>query len=163
MGLLPSFFGLPQPICFFLATYYFCGPVDHYSCHSGLLVFTLLFSLPIFFILMGFFCHWAPLSKVGINIQPHEHMNCSCNSYANIKRYSFLSFFRRVFWTMGPPYFLSCHEQGCPFEFPSLAVILKHNFYFINNMLLLTANTLPPFTSLLLSLALGLFPFPSFS
>ena len=57
MGLLPSFFGLPWPICFFLATYYFCEPIDHYSYHSGLLVFTLLFSLLIFFILLGFFCH----------------------------------------------------------------------------------------------------------
>ena len=72
IGLLPSFFGLPQPICFFLATYYFCGPVDHYSYHSSLLVFTLLFSLLIFFILLGFFCHWSlgPLVKSG-------HQQCS--------------------------------------------------------------------------------------
>ena len=47
-------------------------------------------------------------------------------------------------------------------EFPSLPVILEHNFYFINMMLLLTADPLPPFMSLLLSLVLGLFPFPSF-
>ena len=163
IGLLPSLFGLPWPICFFLATDYFCGPVDHYSYHSGLLVFALLFSLPIFFILLGFFCHWAPLLKVGINIQPPEHMNCSYNSYASTKRYSFLSFFGWFFEQWAPTYFLSCHEQGCPFEFPNLTAILKHNFCFINTMLLLTANPLQPFTSLLLSLALGLFPFPSFS
>ena len=35
----------------------FCGPVDHYSCHSGLLVFALLLSLLIFFIFFGFFFH----------------------------------------------------------------------------------------------------------
>ena len=75
IGLVPSFFGLPQPIYFFLATYYFCGSVDHYSCHSGLLVFSLLFPLLIFFILLGFFCLWAPLSKVGINNAQLENVS----------------------------------------------------------------------------------------
>ena len=66
-GFTPSFFGLPQTICFFLATHYICEPIDHYSYHSGLMFFTLLFSLHIFFILLGSFCNWVILSKVGIN------------------------------------------------------------------------------------------------
>ena len=66
-GFTPSFFGLPQPICFFLASHYICEPINHYSYHSGLIVFTLLFSLHIFFILLGSFCNWAILSKVSIN------------------------------------------------------------------------------------------------
>ena len=62
-----SFLGFLGPFAFFLATYYFCGLVDHHSYHSGLMVFILLFSVSISFILLGFFCHWALLSKVGIN------------------------------------------------------------------------------------------------
>ena len=60
--LITSFLGLPWPICFFFSTNYFCEPADHYSCHSDLLVFALIFSLPIFFILLGFIYHW-PLYK----------------------------------------------------------------------------------------------------
>ena len=38
-------------------------------CHSSLMVFILLlFFFSTFFILLGFFCHWAFLSKIGINI-----------------------------------------------------------------------------------------------
>ena len=62
-GFTTSFLGLPQPIFFFFTTYYFCEFADHYSCHSALLGFALLFSLPIFFILLGFFCHWAFCQK----------------------------------------------------------------------------------------------------
>ena len=60
----------------------------------------------------------------------------------------FASFFEQ--WA--PPYFLSCHEQCSLFEFPSLAVILKHNICFINTILLLAADPLSPFTLLLFSL-----------
>ena len=45
------------------ATLLFFRPVDHYSCHSDLMVFTLLFSFSTFFILMGFFCHRVLLPK----------------------------------------------------------------------------------------------------
>ena len=60
-----SFLGLPWPICFFFVTFFFffCRPVNHYSCCSGLLVFASLFSLPIFFILLGFFSHCAFCQK----------------------------------------------------------------------------------------------------
>ena len=79
----------------------FCGPVDHYSCHSSLMVFILLFSFSIFFILLGFFCHWTLLSKVSINIQLPEHMSCSCSSYANIYIYN-LFFFSTSFLNNEP-------------------------------------------------------------
>ena len=62
-GFTTSFFGFPQPICLLFTTYYFCGLADHYSCHSSLLGFTLLFSLLIFFILLSFFCHWVLCQK----------------------------------------------------------------------------------------------------
>ena len=92
-------------------------------------------------------------------------MNCRANSYANtfLLLLSFFFFFGKFFEHWAPPYYLSCHEQGYLFEFPSLVVILEHNFYFINTMPLLTADPMPPFMSLLLSLVLGIFPFPSFS
>jgi len=67
-GFTTLFLELPRPIFFFFATYYFCGPTNHYSCHSGLLVFTLLFSLPIFSILLGFFCHWAFCQKWALTL-----------------------------------------------------------------------------------------------
>ena len=57
MGLLLHSLSFLGPFASSLPLIIFCGPVDHYSYHSGLLVFTLLFSLPIFFILLGFFCH----------------------------------------------------------------------------------------------------------
>ena len=74
----------------------------------------------------------------------------------------FHGFFER--WT--PPYFLSYYEQACLFEFSSLAIILKHNLCFINAMLLLTADPLPPFTSLLFVSAFSFsfsHTFPTFS
>ena len=67
MGLLLHSISFLSPFAFFLATYYFRGPIDHNSHHFGLMIFALLFSLPIFFILLGFFCHWTLLSKMGIN------------------------------------------------------------------------------------------------
>ena len=48
LGFLDSF-------AFSQATYYFSGPIDHYFCHSGPIVFILLFFFSIFFILLGFF------------------------------------------------------------------------------------------------------------
>ena len=69
MGLLLHSLGFLDLFFFFFGHLLFCGPVDHYSCYSGLMVFILLFSFSIFFILLGFFCNWALLSKVGINIQ----------------------------------------------------------------------------------------------
>ena len=101
---------------------------------------------------------------MGINIQPLEYMNCSYGSYANKKSLPFLPlFFRGIFEQLAPPNFLSCHEQCYIFEFPNLAIILKHSFCFINTMLLLMTDPLHPFRSSLLSLVLKLIPFPSFA
>ena len=68
MGLLLHSLGLPQPVCFLWGHLLFYGPMNHYSCHSGSMVFTLLLSFFAFFILLGFFCHWSILSKKG-----HQH------------------------------------------------------------------------------------------
>ena len=73
-GFTTSFIGLPRPICFFFATHYFCGSADHYSCHSGLLVFALLFALPIFFVLLGFFCHWVFCQKWASTFSPLSNL-----------------------------------------------------------------------------------------
>ena len=67
MGLLLHSLAL-GPFAFFGALLLFCRPVDHYSCHLGLMVFFFFLTLPIllsspFFILLGFFCYWALLPK----------------------------------------------------------------------------------------------------
>ena len=57
---------------------------------------------------------------------------------------------------MGPNllYFFSCHEQCCLFKFPSLAVILKHSFRFINSIPYPMADPSHPFMSVLMTLVL---------
>ena len=94
-------------------------------------------------------------------------MNYSYDSCANRKEkkkslFSFLSlfFFTGFFEQWAPPYFLSCCEQCCLFEFPSFVVILKNRLRFINTLPLLTTDPLHLFTSSLLSLILKLIPFP---
>ena len=58
-----GFFGM---FAFFGATLLFCGLMDHYSYHSSSMIFTMLFSFFTFFLLLGFFYHWAILPKMGI-------------------------------------------------------------------------------------------------
>ena len=48
-------------------------------------------------------------------------------------------------------YIYSCREQCCPYEFPSLAVILKHNRHFINFIPFLMADTSLPFVPALMT------------
>ena len=48
-------------------------------------------------------------------------------------------------------YIYFCHKQCCPFEFPSLAVILKHSRCFINFIPFLMANPSPPFVLALMT------------
>ena len=62
------------------------------------------------------------------------------------------SFPSRAFWIVVPTlhihiysYVYFCCEQCYPFEFPSLAVILKHNYHFINFISFLMADPSPPF------------------
>ena len=66
MGLVLRSSRLPRSIYFLLGHLLFHGPIDHYSYHFGPIVFLLLLSFSIFFILLGFFYHWALLSKMGI-------------------------------------------------------------------------------------------------
>ena len=69
-GLTTSLFGaLLGPFAFFGAFLLLYRPVNHYSCHFGPMVFTLLLSFSISFVLLGFFCHWALLPKISINIE----------------------------------------------------------------------------------------------
>ena len=80
-------------------------PMDHYSYHLGLIVLSYFANSSSFtlFLLLGFFLLLGLLAKVCINIQPLEHMNCSCSSYANKKYFPiFFSFFLRVFSNNGP-------------------------------------------------------------
>ena len=127
------FLGLPWPIYFFFTSCYFHGPTGYQSYHIGPLGL-----LPNFFyhfashfllisLIVGLLMLLGLFSKMSINIQPPEHMDCSCNSYENIYANFFCKFFKQ--WTL--PCFLFCHEQACLFEFTSLAVILKHNLHFI--------------------------------
>ena len=88
-------------------------------------------------------------------------MERSCGSYMNKRPFclsyfssfsSFAGFFEQ--WT--PSYihfFFSCREQCCPFEFPSLTVILKHSHRFINFIPLLMADPLPSFVPALMTWA----------
>ena len=65
-GLTTSFFRASSTLfAFFGATFLFCGPMDHYSYHSSPMFVTLLLSFSTIFILLGFFCPWALLSKNG--------------------------------------------------------------------------------------------------
>ena len=51
-----------------------------------------------FLYIVGFLLPLGILSKVGINIQPLKHTNCSCNSYVNTwKFFLFFLFFRGFF------------------------------------------------------------------
>ena len=51
-------------------------------------------------------------------------------------------------------FFISCHEQCYLFEFPSLAVILKHSIRFINSIPYPMADPSHPFASSLMMLIL---------
>ena len=57
MGLLLHSLELPRPVCFLWGHLLFCGLVNYYFCHSGLMVFTLLLSFSTLLILLSFFCH----------------------------------------------------------------------------------------------------------
>ena len=48
-------------------------------------------------------------------------------------------------------YIYFCREQCCLFEFPSLAIILKHSCCFINFIPFLMANLSPPFVPALMT------------
>ena len=93
-------------------------------------------------------------------------MKRSYGSYVNEKTsLPFLSFhllfFRGLFEQWSLPYtyiyihiyiyIYSCREQYCLFEFPSLAVILKHNRRFINFIIFLMADPSPHFVPALMT------------
>ena len=62
-----SFLGLSRTIYFFFNSFYFCGPSDHYSYHSGLLGFALLIFSSYFLHIVGLLLPLGLLAKVGIN------------------------------------------------------------------------------------------------
>ena len=78
MGLLLHSLGLPQPVCFLWSHLLFCGPMDHYSCHSGLMIFILLLSLSYFFLIVGLLLLLGPFVENG-----HQQLLsiavCICN------------------------------------------------------------------------------------
>ena len=120
-------------------------------------------------VLLGFFLLLGLFAKVCINIQLPKHMKCYCDSYANKKRLFFFSVFSSsflflcgLFRTIVPAlFFFSCLEQCCLFEFPNLAIILKHSFHFINSVPYPMDDLLRPFVSALMSLVLKQIPFTS--
>ena len=95
-GLTTSFFGLPQPVYFFFTSIlllWACQPSilplglpainpTISACWACFLILV-LFSLSHLFYIVGILPLLGPLSKVGINIQPPEQMDCSWNSYTN--------------------------------------------------------------------------------
>ena len=78
MGLLLHSLGLLQLVCFLWSHLLFCGPMDHYSCHFGLMIFILLLSLSYFFHVVGLLLLLGPFVKNG-----HQHLLsatvCICN------------------------------------------------------------------------------------
>ena len=88
-------------------------------------------------------------------------MKRSCGSYVNKIPFclsyfsfffSFVGFFEQ--WTLYIYiFFFSFREQCCPFDFPSLAVILKHSRRFINFIPLLMVDLSPSFVSALMTWA----------
>ena len=86
IGLLLHSLGFLGPFTPFLPFFILVGllainPVIS-SCWACFLI-ALLFSLSHLFYIVGFLLLLGPLSKVVINIQAPEHMDCSCNSYVN--------------------------------------------------------------------------------
>ena len=89
-------------------------------------------------------------------------MKHSCDLYVNKRLsyllclsfiFSFVGFFEQ--WTLTCTYvyiFFFCHEQCCLFEFPSLAVILKHSRRFINFIPHLMTDPSYPFVPVLTTL-----------
>ena len=68
MGLLLHSLELPWPVCFLWSHFvilWACGPLFLTFRLNGL--YFAIFFLHSFFILLGFFCHWALLPKMGIN------------------------------------------------------------------------------------------------
>ena len=90
-------------------------------------------------------------------------MKRSFNSYVNEKLscpfclsvfFSFTSFLNNgpyLAYTYIYIYIYFCREQCCPFEFPSLAVILKHSCHFINFIPFLMVDSSPPFMPALMT------------
>ena len=133
-GLTTSFLGLPRPIYFLLG---------HLLSFVGLLtiILVILAQWSLFYYSLspsfsycwassavGLFCQkWvSTFNPLSIWIALAIHMRIYIYIYIyickNLFSLSFVFFFEQ--WAM--PYFLSCHEHGCLFEFPSLAVILLH-------------------------------------
>ena len=131
-----SFLASLSPLASSRPIYLFVGPMIHYSCRLGLMGF-LLFILSI---LCGPH-YWAFLSAWASTNGPQHLAPWTYEMFlrficewkgvsALLSSFFFFSFFSRVFFKLWTPsysyiYSPSCREQGCLFEFPSLAVIFK--------------------------------------
>ena len=142
------------------------GPVIHYSCRLGLMVFFYPFANSFLSVWLGFSLplglpKWpSTFSPLNIWSIPAVHMWIK----TFLPSLSFhLLFFCGLFEQWSLPYthiyihtyiyiyIYSCCEQCCLFGFPNLAVILKHSRRFINFILFLMGNSLPPFVPALMT------------
>jgi len=81
---------------------------------------------------------------------------CEQKTFLSFLFFLFL-FLHGFFRTLGPTYlyiYFSCCEQCCLFEYPSLAIILKHSFRFINSICYPMGDPSHPFMSVLITLVL---------
>ena len=132
-----SFLASLSPLAFSRHMYIFVGPVTHYSCHLGLMGFFAIYSVNFLWSSsLGSSVCWAstngPQHLAPWTYETFLRFICEWKGDSTILLSSFFfSFFAGLFflklWTLSYSYIdpPSCCEQGCLFEFPSLAVIFK--------------------------------------
>ena len=164
MGLLLLYLGSFRPTCFFRGPFVILWAYDPSFLPFGLNGFSLNLLSLFYPYCWASSCYWAfpkwasPFSPLSIWSAPAVHMWTKDFLLLPVFPFFFLFFpFVGFFEQWAPPYyyyFSSCHEQCCLFEFPSLAVILKYSFRFINSMPYPIGNSSHPFVSTLITLVL---------
>ena len=124
-----------SPLAFSRPMYTFVGPVTHYSCRLGLMVLFAIYTVnSLWPSLLGFSICWAstngPQHLAPWTYETFLRFICEWKDASTLFSSSFFfSFFAFFFKLWAPSYSYiypsSCCEQGCLFEFPSLAVIFK--------------------------------------
>ena len=134
-----SFLASLSPLAFSRPMYIFVGPVTHYSCRLGLMGFFPIYPVnSLWSSSLGSSVCWAstngPQNLAPWTYETFLRFICEWKGVSALLSSSFfLSFFAGPFfffyklWTPSYSYIYppSCREQGCLFEFPSLAVIFK--------------------------------------